>query len=637
MASKIIIKLEQYRYTPLSSLNSIRLLELERSEGSVPLKCTVHEADLDNLPKYIALSYVWGNPSFTELIYVNGAVLRITASLCLALRHFGRHRPLKARDIFVWTDAICINQKDIQERNSQVRRMKDIFERSSLVWAWLGPERDNSSLAFQKIEEMTLHLNKYRERASSSNFEHDEFWTQARAALRSGNPIEKSDSVISYLLSPELGFAGGSRGLLDSDVHVALEALFNRDWWTRAWIVQEGLASVETMICCGDNSASRDQVCVFLDVLLMIFTRPEYQHYTTYCIPIKFFDFWKERKKRAHDMRFEEILDHFRHYKASDLRDKVYAPLGLALESTVRGFRIGYELPVEEVYRDVALHLLSTEQNVDWLRHCGKRPETTLDLPSWVPDWSFKPRFNRLPVHLVDVDGRKRSAYMAHGNLHLQIGPSIIHENEIFLSGALLDIIDDLKISGTRCSNTSSEESWCPQNRDVCYKPTGENEYEAYLHTLWADMTHEVTGEVHRGLPLEVSYVSTEKPFMDKIFDKLHKRALGANAEQHDTSHSKIFADSGYFLLLTNMKNVTTGRRFARTKQHNFMGLVPRNTEIGDWVCVFASCQVPLIIRSAGNGKWALIGGSYVHGLMDGEVERFIEEGKAKLEMIVLQ
>lgn len=68
---------------------------------------------------------------------------------------------------------------------------------------------------------------------------------------------------------------------------------------------------------------------------------------------------------------------------------------------------------------------------------------------------------------------------------------------------------------------------------------TGENEYEAYLHTLWADMTHEVTGEVHRGLPLEVSYVSTEEPFMDKIFDKLHKRALGANAEQHDTSHSK--------------------------------------------------------------------------------------------------
>lgn len=182
MASKIIIKLEHYRYTPLSSLNSIRLLKLERSEGSVPLKCTVHEADLDNLPKYIALSYVWGNPSFMELIYVNGAALLITKSLCLALRHLGRHHPLKARDIFVWTDAICINQKDIRERNSQVRRMKDIFERSSLVWAWLGPERDNSSLAFQKIEEMTLHLNKYRERASSSNFEHDEFWTQARAA-----------------------------------------------------------------------------------------------------------------------------------------------------------------------------------------------------------------------------------------------------------------------------------------------------------------------------------------------------------------------------------------------------------------------------------------------------------------------
>ena len=65
--------------------------------------------------------------------------------------------------------------------------------------------------------------------------------------------------------------------------------------------------------------------------------------------------------------------------------------------------------------------------------------------------------------------------------------------------------------------------------------------------------------------------------------------------------------------------------------------LVPENAEIGDWVCVFAGCQVPLVIRSAGNGKWVLIGDSYVHGLMNGEVEKFIEEGKAKLETIVLQ
>lgn len=124
---------------------------------------------------------------------------------------------------------------------------------------------------------------------------------------------------------------------------------------------------------------------------------------------------------------------------------------------------------------------------------------------------------------------------------------------------------------------------------------------------------------------------------MDKIFDKLHKRAFGANVEQHDISYLEMSADGSYFMLLTNMKNVTTERRFARTKQHNFMGLVPETTEIGDWVCVFASCQVPLVIRSAGNGKWVLIGDSYVHGLTDGEVEKFIEEGKAKLETIVLQ
>ncbi|QDS76857.1 hypothetical protein FKW77_003379 [Venturia effusa] len=54
-------------YTPLDTLNSeIRLLEISSQEISMVI-CSLSDG-----PKYGALSYVWGNPSITEIIIVNG-------------------------------------------------------------------------------------------------------------------------------------------------------------------------------------------------------------------------------------------------------------------------------------------------------------------------------------------------------------------------------------------------------------------------------------------------------------------------------------------------------------------------------------------------------------------------------------
>ncbi|OCL11348.1 heterokaryon incompatibility, partial [Glonium stellatum] len=37
-----------------------------------------------------------------------------------------------------WVDAICINQDDIQERNSQVRLMPAVYHQATRVLAYLG-------------------------------------------------------------------------------------------------------------------------------------------------------------------------------------------------------------------------------------------------------------------------------------------------------------------------------------------------------------------------------------------------------------------------------------------------------------------------------------------------------------------
>lgn len=41
---------------------------------------------------------------------------------------------------YTWIDAICINQDDIEERNSQVGSMSRIYGQAQLVLGWLGQE-----------------------------------------------------------------------------------------------------------------------------------------------------------------------------------------------------------------------------------------------------------------------------------------------------------------------------------------------------------------------------------------------------------------------------------------------------------------------------------------------------------------
>jgi hypothetical protein len=60
----------------------------------------------------------------------------------------------------LWIDAIRINQKDIKERASQVRLMKDKFQRAAKVVVWLGEERDDNGSVMELAQELA---DRYRE------------------------------------------------------------------------------------------------------------------------------------------------------------------------------------------------------------------------------------------------------------------------------------------------------------------------------------------------------------------------------------------------------------------------------------------------------------------------------------------
>jgi hypothetical protein len=116
-------------YRPLNeNTREIRLahiLPTQHEEVQVELQVV----SLDDSPVYEALSYVWGDPGITKPIIVNGRQMNVTVSLEAAFRKF--RQQADGAVVVIWADAICINQKDIQERGQQVSIMADIYRCAS--------------------------------------------------------------------------------------------------------------------------------------------------------------------------------------------------------------------------------------------------------------------------------------------------------------------------------------------------------------------------------------------------------------------------------------------------------------------------------------------------------------------------
>ena len=147
-------------WPPLGKEIEIRLLRIAPSTDLVePVQLFFETRDLVSLlgdglenvlglPPYHALSYAWGDIQpdglhLTDIVLLEGVVVRVTAHLNWALR--------RIRQLFVncpaedevpvprfWVDALCINQRDDQERMQQVSIMGSVFAEAQSVLIWLG-------------------------------------------------------------------------------------------------------------------------------------------------------------------------------------------------------------------------------------------------------------------------------------------------------------------------------------------------------------------------------------------------------------------------------------------------------------------------------------------------------------------
>ncbi|KAK0648409.1 heterokaryon incompatibility protein-domain-containing protein, partial [Cercophora newfieldiana] len=212
----------RYKYKPLGP-GQIRLLKLAPGDDAdSPLRFDLVTDDLDSYPgpSYEALSYTWGNTAEPCTAFVGTRTaeyfVNITSNLNAALRSL-RNRPQAA---FLWIDAVCINQDDLQEREAQVELMRRIFSSATRTVVWLG--------------------------------EHD---PSTRDAISCIELVKGEAQFIPSMLDPAHGC------YVKEPLWTAFAKLLARSWFERVWVYQEIAVSANVDLRCGPFSIVWDDLC----------------------------------------------------------------------------------------------------------------------------------------------------------------------------------------------------------------------------------------------------------------------------------------------------------------------------------------------------------------------------------------
>lgn len=352
--------LSPYHYTPLnSSDNEIRLLELNlphaRSNG---ITARLVHYTLRDPPVFVALSYEWGNPGNYCCMLLDGVEVPITVNLAVALHHL-----LQRRYTRVWVDALCIDQRNEEERSSQILRMAAVYQKAYTVAAWLGPEADGSSKVMRCIKS-------FRRREA-------------------GQPSYKGETDFSTL-TPILG---------------ELQAFFRRSYWNRVWIIQEIVAASNLEVLCGHEIVDWDRFSIFLCAL---------PHNSRWLIDPKMSKMISQLRTDKVDGASVSMLQalHMSSLSEStDPKDKVFALLGLSFDKMVYVAEPTYSWTQRELCVRMTTSFIRSKNSLDIIFMGPKSSRSSLALPSWCPDYTrfpSKPGLRNLVSYISGQDQKYR-------------------------------------------------------------------------------------------------------------------------------------------------------------------------------------------------------------------------------------
>lgn len=652
----------------------IRILSLSPSENlSDPIHIQLSTVKLADEPKFVALSYCWGDATDKLPIVCNGQEFLVTRNLDSALRHVRDDE----KERILWIDAICINQNSISERSYQVSLMQTIYRIASAVIVWLGDADADSDLVFPLCEKMAeTRLDLVRDLKPQAIWSPDrekllkESLAKAkkRKAKTEQEAVETSHpSTVSDVANPSAQVSEGDGSLNDdvaddevdvsdaSDEEVsAFLRLIARPWFTRCWVLQEVCLAKEAVLLCSSQAIFWDVFYAgfFITILLSekgTRGRPEQLYRTALFLIGQLRPKVIDTDTPYQGVGLLWLLRKVLPLNATDLHDKIYAVLGLlgAEESQEMKLVPDYTLSVEECFQTATLAIMSRLKNLDVLIH-DHHSHSKLDLPSWVPDWSFLPTPS--PISLdpdaEDIYGERPNRRHVCASLSTLWTPVVKDGKTLVVSGydfdEIIEVEDiltvppvdhtDIADMATSMSNFTGLvkkifvglgsyfdtlvkwEKLALSSKYAAY-PSGEDPETVFAITL-------CTGNIE-------SQEDTLQQFQKwrKTLRGPRKIAFLKNLGIHGGFYKSMVAAVGIGSGISNVDDrvyatateMTLFRRLARTKK-GYLAVVPSQSAVGDHVALYKGSKMPFIVRHRhADSKRVLLGPCYVHGIMYGE------------------
>jgi hypothetical protein len=560
-------------------------------------------------------------------------LFEVTENLFQGLRQI----PMGPNEIYIWADAICIDQSNNAEKSWQVAMMWSIYQKAQTVRVWLGSAADASN---HFMDVMNTLIQKLADNGKDHPLEGYENWRtpETFSALRE------------------------------------FESLTNRPYWTRSWTRQEISAqSVDKIwIHCGRRSSNAVYFTIFLQMFrnlaMDVLAKKRASHNISPTEQLvseiansEGFTFMDStlRSSLSEKARYIHILETWLRtiylwgngLRATDPRDLVYSLYSMTFWDKEDYAKLSpdYDKDCRAVYVEVTEHFLQSGWSsiLAW-RNRPSPAETPRDvhLESWVVDWRSPIR----PVHYLTVPGIEGSTEHQYDATKKFPGPEFkstyrIDKNPngrhiLRVPGYILDTIQFIGeplLLGESPWRARQVQIWTQQLMDLYSKgKKTEPTEESGTPSVDTGFDDNVVGSVYRNLwripVLDVEY-NIDAAKLTKASSTMKAEFATLMESPMNRTYTEDEALFGSYCEIA--REVCPGKRFFVTKK-GYAGIAFDAIKPGQVVALIPGLEVPLILTANEEGLFNIISDSYVEGVMYGEMRGEVQQNILKKQELML-